>query len=494
MWRSLSSSLKANSLAFIMVAGLVFAISLATYFIGRGQEQVAWLLVAVVVGIPVALRVAQHRTLFAYAYVFVLGLEFLSPDWGEGVFTIPKLGAGILFIAYVVTSRRHFSFRPLRLFWLALALTGYFIVALFWSDNVTNGLARSSTFILLLVSYLLVVFYCESRTDVYNFLGAFVFYAIVVAVVAVVQFYLQRDSASNLLAEIRASSVAGNPNESAYYISLGLLIILAQRAGRLPGWRWLSVRAQIGVGILFVVAVATTGSRGVLIALIVSILAVLMLLPGRNRRGLVALLLLAGAGLVLIDQILPVLETWNLRVIDPLQTNRDITAGRLTIWEGAITDFAESPLTGYGMGGYRYEGSVTHNTFLWGFLEGGIAGGILWLAVWLAALLILSRVYRAARAGPSLEWQISIVALCGMLTCSAGTGLSGNIETNKLFWCVLALVEVSRILVTPPELSGSRPNCPTRRANWLVACRPSGPAMRVAGVTIVTRHMWWSKQ
>lgn len=462
MRHSLGSSLKSNSLTLALVAGLIVTVSMAAYSIGRGQEQTALLLVALIVGATLALRVARRRTLFAYVYVFVLGLEYISPAWGAGVITIPKLGAALLLVAYVINSHRRFSFRSLRLFWLALVVIGYFGATVLTGDDVDSGLVRSSTFVLLLVSYLLVVHYCETRAEVHTFLGAFVLYAIVTAVVAVVQFAQQQNSVTELLTEIRANSLAGNPNESAYYISLGLMIVLAQRAGQGPGWRWLPPRAQLGVGVLFAAAIITTGSRGVLTATVAAVVACLFLTRGRNRGRLLASVGLLIGGLVLINQMLPLLETLNLRIVDPLQANRDIMAGRLDIWEGALADFSESPLAGYGLGGYRYEGRVTHNTFLWALLDGGIVGGVLWIALWLAALLILMRIYRAASIELRSDWQADVVALSGMFVCSAVRGLSGNIETDKLFWCVLALLEASHLLMA------ASPSSLPRGANGLV--------------------------
>jgi O-antigen ligase len=432
---------KLSTVALIVI-GLLLTV-VAGYFAGIGSEWVA-LIVVLVPGMLLAMRVAQRRALFPYVFVLILGLDQLTPDIAGSVFTLAKVGVALLLGAYLLNMRHSPGLRSYRVFVPAALLLFYFTATTLWSPNSSGAAVRSVTFALLLTSFWLIAHFAQTVEDVRQFLGALVLFALLTALLAVFEFADQY-SMGGLGPYIRAASVTGSANDSAFIIALGALILIGLRMRGLPGWRWLPARWHVPALILCVAALLMTGSRGGLLAFAAGFL-VLVALTGLSWRNALRLGVTVGvstAALIAINQTLPILDNLNQRLVQPLEAGADITAGRLDIWQSALDEMSENALGGYGLSSSTSVGleRPTHNSYLWAFLEGGVIGLLIWCGLLASAGWVLWRVRRHARQTKDSLLEGFAVIMLALLMCGAAMALSGNVEYHKHLWLILALAE-----------------------------------------------------
>jgi O-antigen ligase len=442
----------------LIVLGLL-ATGVVSYLVGTGNEGV-FLVALLVPGMLLSIWVAQRPALFPYAYVLVLGLDQLTPEGAGGVLTVPKVGAALLLVAYVLNMHRSPGLRSYRVFAPAALLLFYFTATMLWSLNSDGALVRSITFALLLTSFWLVAHFAQTLEDVWQFLGALVLFSLLTAVLAVLEFAAQY-TASGLGVYIRAESVTGNANSSAFSIALGVLVLIGLRMRGLSGWRWLPTRWHIPAVALGMAALLMTGSRGGLLAFAAGFL-VLVALTGMSWRNGLRLAVIAGAvalALPVVNQILPIPDNFNQRLLVPLQAGSDITAGRLDIWGAALNEVSDSALGGYGLSSSTVVGAerATHNSFLWALLEGGVIGLGIWCFLLLAAGWALWQARRQARRARDSRLEGTSVVLLALLMCGAAMAMSGNVEYHKHLWLILALAEaLYGIGCVPPKIEQRR--------------------------------------
>jgi O-antigen ligase len=190
------------------------------------------------------------------------------------------------------------------------------------------------------------------------------------------------------------STMTGDPNIYCSLLAVGILIAATDER-RSGAWRAGRV-AVLGLAVL------ATGSRSGTLGLAAGA-AVAVVLQGRDRwvsaaRGAyVAAVVVAAAAVVVVTDVAGSAgqalfgHLWRTRTVD----------SRFALYQEALAEFAQHPLLGLGIGGFRdlntwtSEGlkfhSAVHNTYLWGIVDLGI-GGLLVTAVVMGAL------YRAVRA------------------------------------------------------------------------------------------------
>lgn len=206
---------------------------------------------------------------------------------------------------------------------------------------------------------------------------------------------------------------------------------------------------------LLSVTLFLTGSRGPLIALIVSMLFFIPLsfrysfkrMEISYNRGLIALFFIAA---ISVSALIPVA---NAGTFDVMFNRLDVlfeedgggasAVGRTTRYDTALNMFLDSPLIGQGVGsfGHFYNGvdgkDYAHNIFLEFLSETGLLGFLLFF-VFISYTFFVFLIYR--RKHKINEYQLAIVVVSVYLLINAN--VSGDINTNKILFSALALMSL----------------------------------------------------
>jgi O-antigen ligase len=271
----------------------------------------------------------------------------------------------------------------------------------------------------------------------------------------------------------RFSAGGADPNYLAMTLALGMamawyLAITAQK----PVLRWVC-RGYLPIGL---VAIGLTGSRGGLLATIVALtivpLTMTKLSPGRLAAALVVLVLAGSLAVVYVPTRLVERFASTGEEVEDLSFG-----GRFKLWVAGVHVFAENPVLGVGVSGYKNAitpalgtlAQVAHNSYLSVLVEEGIPGFLLFMTMFVATFTALLRL-------PLLERRFTLILLATlMLTMAPLTW-----EDHKAVWFVLGVLigfaradrEVLRPIVAVPQ--------PVQRplARPRPAPRPIGPPLR----------------
>ena len=377
-------------------------------------------------------------------YLFVLSIPFELPDQPLPV-DLPTLAACILLGTAALQSPRCFARIPLALLPFTAFVLAY--VARF-ALGTGDHAAEVARLVALMVQCLLVFWVCYNLfRDPRVMRGALI--ALVVA--ATVRALLQLTGiAANVVeatsAAPRLSAFGQNADKAAVIMGAGLIALLglvqsregrARLAlGRRRGRALLAWAAAAALG----AAIVQTGSRGGILALAVSVLALLTAaepLPRRARRiGVVV------AALGLLATLTWAMDSTRMRFQQTIE--RGAMAGRERIYPELLAMAALKPIAGWGPIENKYELGErlkeperfrrrdAHN--LW--LEAVTAAGLLALLPLLAGHAACARAAWAARSrGNALP--LALLALV------FAANMSNNWIVGKLDWVVLALASAA---------------------------------------------------
>ena len=210
-------------------------------------------------------------------------------------------------------------------------------------------------------------------------------------------------------ADYRFRGVFTDPNDAGYVgcLAVALALLSARRHRKLAG-------AVLGLG---VGAIILSGSRTAILTLVPVLLFFLLL----TRRSFSAWLVVAGVGSIITfvviapDRLPRVSEDYILQmqsVSKPFEPGGGAENNRLYLWRLSLSQIAESPVLGsglgesFGLGGNDCGGTIPvpcgpHNTYLLLLQEAGIVPLALFL------LFLASLLWQRLRSGPSLAGNIA---------------------------------------------------------------------------------------
>lgn len=240
-------------------------------------------------------------------------------------------------------------------------------------------------------------------------------------------------SSSNFL---RLSAFDNDPNLAGAQYAIGLLLAIFVMMGMIKSGklvRYLSIL----VGILSLVAMVQTGSRGAVLSFGTALITIIFATgPFKKRAGLI---LFVGLILIVVIELVLINEGFRLRFLNMIEFGD--TAGRFLIYSSAIKLFLVQPLIGYGpflnvhiLGNELGRAIVdTHNTLLWVITANGLLGFIPFFSG------LVSCGIRAFKSRKSSE-NIAPFSLLFLILIFSQTV---SFHPSKLFWLFLAFAASS---------------------------------------------------
>jgi probable O-glycosylation ligase (exosortase A-associated) len=212
--------------------------------------------------------------------------------------------------------------------------------------------------------------------------------------------------------------------------------------------RWMRLCLLV-LMVCFFVAVLGTYSRGAVVALAVTMVA--LVVKSRHRMRLA---LLAGVALAAAVQFMP--EHWHERIASTFAYEEDASAqARLESWRYAVAVAREHPVVGGGFEIFRGNKASTsagyrsaHSIYFEVLAEHGYVGLAIFLALGLGAYVSAGSVVRRAREDAELSWAADLAAMVQVsIAAYAIAGLFLNLATFDLYYHLVAIVVIAQTLV-----------------------------------------------
>ena len=439
---SRTASLSGPSLPAARLTALALASSVLLGVIAVGNQAIA---LGIALGLVFAVVTFRNLVAGLAFFTLVISLEYV-PGMEIGVAFAKPAGALLAaawaaeLIARHEDTRFLYRDRPL----LAAAAIGIAVWALassLWA--VDSGIAVSSAVRLAQGIVLLFVVYTALKTlrDVRLVLGAYVVGALAALLAGI---------GTSSGGGARLGGGVGNPNElAAVLVPAVMMCAFALLAERRPLARW-----AIGViGLILLVGLFMTGSRGGLVGMTVALVAAIILAGPARMTILAATLVILGAGIAYYTAFAPQDQVDRL-----LSARADRGTGREDIWTVALQVVRDKPFKGAGAGNFTVvapsyaagdinikrvdlvvdQPKVVHNTYLEILAELGIVGAVLFGLVVIGALASAFLAIRRARVCP---WEVQLqvrgfaVGLLGILSVY----FFGSREYNKQLWLLLGV-------------------------------------------------------
>ena len=230
----------------------------------------------------------------------------------------------------------------------------------------------------------------------------------------------------------------------ALLMTIPLVRYLQITAGR----RWVRLGLLFSIP-CFLVAVLATYSRGAVVGLVVTLLA--LVIKSRHRMRLA---FLAGIAIAAAIQFMP--EHWHARVATIADYEQDASAqARFESWRYALEVVRDSPVIGGGFEIFRGNQTATaagyrsaHSIYFEVLAEHGHVGLALFLAIGIGTYLTAAIIVRRARDHPDLAWAADLAAMVQVsIAAYAIAGLFLNLATFDLYYHLVAIVVIAHALV-----------------------------------------------
>jgi O-antigen ligase len=230
-------------------------------------------------------------------------------------------------------------------------------------------------------------------------------------------------------------------------VAIPLAVFVYRRSSR-----WLAV---VG-GVVSVVSLILSGSRGALLACAAGLVALIVFLPKRK-------MLMAAGGVVAAVVVYliaaPLLTKTVAQTFTRESQSSDVTSGRVGIWAEMIDGWLRAPLTGYG---YHTTDTLTdglsgHNTYLAALTETGILGAMA-LAVALVAIL-----FAGQRRTPDRLLVATVISI-GVMEATESSIFGWGGPTALVSWLILLAFAASGRDELQPESAPPDQATPARIA------------------------------
>jgi len=322
-----------------------------------------------------------------------------------------------------------------------------------WSGKDRNWVF---TFIQLWVLLLLSSRLLDTKEKHHTLMWIFSVVAVLSAFVAIQQGYI----AETEQASYGSSGYVDNANAAARYFIVAMIFLTHLRSeSKEPFPRFLML---IGIFITYLGVFFTVSRTGIVLLFAAQLMIFFSQSSGRQRLNIIILGII---GLVLIWLISENAFRLAGTILPAVSEGEDTMGLRYALWEAAIRMFKERPVTGVGIGMYRFlvplysrdlpfiagRSIWAHNTYIQILVETGFVGFILFFGMFINSLLNFLK----AKFPPNDErtklvrvwFIIFVVMLIG--------GLTKSDHADKLTWAVMGFSVIfanqSRFLATEPE-------------------------------------------
>jgi O-antigen ligase len=397
-----------------------------------------------------------------------LGISGTAQKGIGGLVILVALGFLILERTDAPVSVNFFG-RHQRLTLLILAYLAWCVVGMIWATSTGDVMYSLERYVPNFLVFFVVYSAARNRRDMLLLAGFFVIGSAVAATDAI----LSPPPASVYAGVSRSGGTFGDPNYLAAVLVVGFAISIALARAR--SITALGQAAAAAAGLLCLMGILLSVSRGGLIALSIALLAgILVAGRWRGRLAFAALVVvMAGAGYFL--------------VIAPAATRDRLTStagggsGRTTIWKVGWREVQHNPITGVGAGNFSDAGAkyviepgeinheaasytayfidtptVAHNTYLEVLAEEGIPGMLLFLAIIAGSLECARRAALRFREMGDDEMELLCYGVfCGALGFLAASFFLSE-EYSKQLYLLLAMGP-ALLKVAALQARGARP-------------------------------------
>lgn len=414
--------------------------------------------VGVLAGINPELAIA---TALAFAFLLVV---FADLSLGLAVFAyvsfielapfglndaLARLALVIAFFAVIATRRRG----ELELYSVHPLVTGAFVIfvgwaglSAVWSESPSMALLSAERYGLDVILLLIVFAAVRTREDLGRVLIAMMLGAVTAAVYGLV--------APTGVDAGRLETTLLDPNLLAAALVAGAALAVAVRSM----YRSPVIRAVATIcGLMCVVAVWLTASRGALVAFAICLVAAIVLADRWRPQVLLATVAIAVAAFGYFAVVAS--DDVRERLTEPTRGEAQLNQGRTTIWQVAWRAFEDNPGQGVGAGNFRIasrhyvlqpgtlgrsdqileDPKVVHNVYLEVLTELGIVGFVLFgfaVGFCLYALIVAARLFE--RAGqPDMQMAAIAIAIALLGVLAANFFISD--QYGKQLWLLLGL-------------------------------------------------------
>lgn len=434
---SLSERLAARN---FRVIGFAFLIALCVGVAAGVQPRLG---VAAALGVTFAAAVIADVTVGLFLFTILSFLEVVNA--GSGAVSFIKVAGLILFLSWFAAqatrSRRETRSLLASSPGIGFAVVGFVswsALSVAWADSSGTAIGSTSRFVLDALLFPIVFGAIRRREHFQWIVAAFVFGAVMSAVIGL----LQSGGA-------RLAGGIGDPDGEAALLAAALMLDVGLIA-TLPRDSAAKTLAVIGA-LIMGLGLLDTGSRGGFVALAAVLVAAVVL--GGRWRG-------RAAGLVVIVAIVTPVYLFVLAPSAAVQhLSSSSSSGRTDLWKVGLKMFEANPIAGVGSGNFtvasihyvQQAGDITradlivdvphaaHNTYLEIIDELGIPGFLMFMTIVIgsiSAALRAARIYER-RGDKRFELMSRCVALAVIALLTADFFITNEYE--HLLWLLLAL-------------------------------------------------------
>jgi probable O-glycosylation ligase (exosortase A-associated) len=289
--------------------------------------------------------------------------------------------------------------------------------------------------------------------------------ALIWVIVLSIGYYAVRGGIATLLTGGRYPIWGPQPSFFGDNNALGLVLLMT-----IPLIRYLQLTTEsrsvrLGLFVLmpcYLVAVLGTHSRGALVGLAVTVVA----LAVKSRRR-IPISVAAGIALAAAMQFMP--EHWHARMASILAYEEDPSAqGRLESWRYALDLAREHPFVGGGFEAFRGNEQPTltgyaaaHSIYFEVLGEHGYPGLMLFLALCVLTYLTARSLIRRTREERQVAWAADLAAMVQVsIAAYATAGLFLNLATFDLYYHLIAITVIAHSQVRQTLVSRDRSTSP----------------------------------